>query len=91
MRPGCLQLFTTYVGRSASAMADEPSEEIELVYLTLDDVLELYGLMIGGTAAQAADQLRNRDGLAGAIARPGTYAHYENADLAFQAARPRYR
>jgi death-on-curing protein len=66
-------------------MADEQSEEVEPVYLTLGDVLELYGLIIGGTATQAADQLRNRDGLASAIARPGTYAHYENADLALQA------
>jgi death on curing protein len=67
-------------------MADEQSEEIELVYLTLGDVLELYGLIICGTATQAADQLRNREGLAGAIARPETYAHYESADLALQAA-----
>lgn len=72
--------------RPANGMADEQSDEIELVYLTLGDVLDLYGLIVGGTAAQAADQLRNRDGLAGAIARPGTYAHYENADLALQAA-----
>jgi prophage maintenance system killer protein len=67
-------------------MVDEQSEESELVYLTLGDVLELYGLIIGGTATQATDQLRNREGLAGAIARPETYAHYESADLALQAA-----
>lgn len=34
----------------------------------------------------AADQLRNRDGLESALARPETYAHYEDADLALQAA-----
>jgi death-on-curing protein len=52
----------------------------------LNDVLELYGLIIGATAMGAADQLRNRDGLESALARPETYAHYEDADLALQAA-----
>jgi death-on-curing protein len=67
-------------------MADEQSGENEPVYLTLQDVLELYGLIVGATAAEAADHLRNRDGLASALARPATYAHYEDADLALQAA-----
>ncbi len=62
------------------------SGEIEPVYLTLDDILELYGLIIGSTAIAAADHLRNRDGLESALARPATYAHYENADLALQVA-----
>jgi death-on-curing protein len=35
---------------------------------------------------EAADHLRNRDGLERALARPATYAHYEDADLALQAA-----
>ncbi|HEY7960885.1 MAG TPA: hypothetical protein VID29_03095 [Solirubrobacteraceae bacterium] len=52
----------------------------------LEDILELYGLIIGSTATVAADHLRNRDGLESALARPATYAHYENADLALQAA-----
>lgn len=56
------------------------------VYLELDDALEVYGAIIGASAAQAADHLRNRDALAGALARPINYANYENADLALQGA-----
>jgi death on curing protein len=63
----------------------EPGE-IEPVYLTLADVLDLHALIIDATAAQAADQLRNRPGLESALARPETYAHYQDADLALQAA-----
>jgi death-on-curing protein len=66
-------------------MAEEQSGGIEPVYLTLDDVLELYGLIIGATVTEAADQLRNRDGLESALARPQTYAHYRDADLVLQA------
>lgn len=66
-------------------MADEQPGEIEPIYLTLEDVLELYGLIIGATAAEAPDHLRNREGLESALARPATYAHYEDADLALQA------
>jgi hypothetical protein len=58
------------------------SGEFEPVYLTLTDVLELHALIIGATASEAANQLRNRAGLEGALARPETYAHYQDADLA---------
>jgi death-on-curing protein len=61
-------------------------EPDELVYLTDDDVVEIYAAIIDATATQAADHLRSRDALAGAVARPATYAHYEQADLALQAA-----
>jgi death-on-curing protein len=67
-------------------MAGGQSGEFEPVYLTLADVLELHAVIIGATAAEAADQLRNRAGLESAIARPETYAHYQEADLALQAA-----
>ncbi len=67
-------------------MVEGQSGEFEPVYLTLADVLELHALIIGATAAEAADQLRNRAGLESAIARPETYAHYQDADLALQAA-----
>jgi death on curing protein len=67
-------------------MAEDPSGEGELVYLTLPDVLGLHGLIIGSTTHQAADQLRNQPGLESALARSAAYAHYENADLALQAA-----
>jgi len=67
-------------------MAEGQSGEIEPVYLTLEDVLELHALIIGATPTEAADQLRNRPGLESALARPETYAHYQAADLALQAA-----
>jgi hypothetical protein len=65
-------------------MADEQPGGIEPIYLTLEDVLELYGLIISATAAEAAYHLRNREGLESALARPATYAHYEDADPALQ-------
>ncbi len=58
----------------------------ETAYLTVDDVLGLYAALFGCTVAQAADQLRSRDGLESALARPRQYAHYQAADLALQAA-----
>jgi len=64
----------------------EKSEGVEPIYLELDDVLELYGAIIGGTAAQAADHLRDRAGLQSALGRAAMHAHYEAADLALQAA-----
>jgi death-on-curing protein len=62
----------------------EPPENV--VYLDVDDALEIFGAIIGGTATQAADQLRDRAALAGALACPINYAQYENADVALQAA-----
>lgn len=67
-------------------MVEGQSGEIEPVYLTLTDILELHALIIGAAAAEAAGQLRNRAGLESTIARPETYAHYQDADLALQAA-----
>ena len=67
-------------------MAERRAGEIQPVYLTLGHVLELYGLIMGTTAVEARDQLRNRPGIESAIARPETHAHYEDADLALQAA-----
>lgn len=58
----------------------------EWIYLGLDDALELYAAIISGTVAQAADQLRDRGGLESALGRPLSYAHYEDADIALQAA-----
>lgn len=68
-------------------MSEPPADPAEnVVYLDVDDALEIFGAIIGGTATQAADQLRDRAALAGALARPINYAQYENADLALQAA-----
>jgi death-on-curing protein len=58
----------------------------EPIYLILQDALELYAAIIDASPVQAADHLRNRSGLEGALARPATHAHYQNADLALQAA-----
>ncbi|HEY1517302.1 MAG TPA: type II toxin-antitoxin system death-on-curing family toxin [Solirubrobacteraceae bacterium] len=68
-------------------MSEPPTDPPEnVVYLDVDDALEVFGAIIGGTATQAADQLRDRAALEGALARPINYAQYENADLALQAA-----
>lgn len=58
----------------------------EPIHLQLEDALELYAAIINGTPAEAADHLRNRNGLEGALARPATYAHSQQADPALQAA-----
>lgn len=60
--------------------------ESEPVYVELVDALELYASIIGGTTGQAADQLRDQAGLENALGRPRNYAHYQEADLALQAA-----
>jgi death-on-curing protein len=61
-------------------------EENEPVYIELADALELYAAIIRGTVGQAADQLRDQAGLESALGRPRNYAHYQEADLALQAA-----
>ena len=61
-------------------------DDLELVYLTLDDALELYAAIAGATVDEAATLLRAESTLEGALARPATYAHYQHADLALQAA-----
>jgi hypothetical protein len=58
----------------------EAGEPDDLVYLTIEDALEIYAAIIDSTAAQAADHLRSRDALEGALSRPPSYAHYELAD-----------
>jgi death-on-curing protein len=61
-------------------------DDLELVYLTLEDALELYAAIIDSTAAEAAKLLRAGSTLEGALARPQSYAQYEDADLSLQAA-----
>lgn len=65
---------------------DEDVTQTEVIYLEFIDALELYAAIIGSTTAVAADQLRSSAGLEGALARPRSYAHYQDADLALQAA-----
>lgn len=62
------------------------SDDVETVYLTPQDALELYAAFAGGTGADAANLLRSSPALEGALERPRTYAHYQDADLALQAA-----
>jgi death-on-curing protein len=65
---------------------DPEPPEGEPIYLDSADALELYAAIIDGTVQQAGDHLRNRSGLESALARPRSYARYEDADLALQAA-----
>ena len=65
---------------------DAPYDEDETIYLEVEHVLGLYADLFGCTDQEAADQLRSRYGLESALDRPRTYAYYQNADLAFQAA-----
>lgn len=67
-------------------MTEGHDELDEFVYLELDDALEIFAAIVGGTTQQAADQLRSPSALEGALGRPASYAHYEQADLALQAA-----
>jgi death-on-curing protein len=60
--------------------------EREPVYLTIEDALMLFAAIIERTPAEAELLLRARATLEGALARPATYAHYSDSDLALQAA-----
>jgi death-on-curing protein len=63
-----------------------PDDDLELIYLTLEDAIELYAAIVDAAVEQAADLLRSRSSLEGALARPTSYAHYQEADIAVQAA-----
>lgn len=61
-------------------------EGSEPVYLELVDALELYAAIVGGTAGQGTNQLRDQAGLESALERPRNYAQYQQTDLSLQAA-----
>ena len=63
-----------------------PEDDLELVYLTLEDALELYAAIVDVTTTRAAAAMRSRSSLEGALARPASYAHFQDADIALQAA-----
>jgi hypothetical protein len=46
-----------------------PDDELELIYLTLEDAVELYAATADRTAEEAAAVLRSRSSLEGALAR----------------------
>ena len=67
--------------------AEQPeSSQSGVKYLTIEDTLGLFADLFGCSVDEAADQVRNREGLESALARPRSYAVYEDADLASQAA-----
>jgi death on curing protein len=57
-----------------------------LRHLGVPEVFTAYAEIFGCSERQAADQLRSREALEGALARPLWYAQYAGADLAYQAA-----
>ena len=57
-----------------------------VAHLESDDVLAVHAALFDLDPEQAADRLRNRDGLDSAVARPKQHAAYGGADLAAQAA-----
>jgi hypothetical protein len=57
-----------------------------VIYLAVPRVLRLYGEIMGCTAEEAKDQLRNHPGLDGALHRPQWYAEYAEADIPMQGA-----
>jgi prophage maintenance system killer protein len=64
----------------------DEGNELAFLYLDADDVVALYADIFNCTVDEAGDQLRNRSGLEGAVARPRTHAAYGRADGALQAA-----
>ena len=62
-------------------------DDENFVYLSLSDALEIYAAIFKLNAEQAADHLRSQDVLEGALGRPASYAHYQQADVALQAKR----
>jgi hypothetical protein len=52
----------------------------------MEDLLDLDAALFECSASEAADQIRSRDRLEGALARPQAYAVYEGADISVQAA-----
>ena len=57
-----------------------------VLYLEVENVLDLYADLFGLNDQQVRDRLRDETGLRGALSRSESYAHYEGVDLAMQAA-----
>jgi death on curing protein len=65
-------------------VGDEEAEQF--VYLGVDELIGLHADVVGCSDDEAADRLRSRAGLEGALSRPLWHAYYADADLAMQAA-----
>jgi hypothetical protein len=63
--------------RPGSSRDGRGADDPELIHLEFDDVLELHAAIIGGTAVEAADHLRDPAGLRSALGRPAMHEHYE--------------
>jgi death on curing protein len=61
-------------------------ESADVAYLDIEDVLEAYAAAVGCPPEVARDQLRSRALLESALGRPRSYAFYQQADIALQAA-----
>ncbi len=61
-------------------------EDLPLLYLAAEDVVALYAEIFELSIEEAGDRLRNKEGFRSALNRPTTYAHYQRADVALQAA-----
>jgi death-on-curing protein len=55
-------------------------------YLTAENIVQVYAAIFHCSDQQARDQVRDWNALEGAVARPASYAFYQDADLALQAA-----
>ena len=62
-----------------------PPDDRDVVYLTTDDILAVYGEIFGYSEAEARLRLRAPQILESALARPEHYANYEGADVVLQA------
>lgn len=62
-----------------------PFEAADVVYLEMDDVLQMLAEAFGCSTTTTAHQLRSPDGLEAVLACPRQYAYYQQADLALQA------
>jgi death-on-curing protein len=62
------------------------TDDENFIYLSVVDALQIYAAIFKLAPGQAADHLRSQDALEGALGRPASYAHYQQADSALQAA-----
>ena len=67
-------------------MTDSGRSASDITYVDADSVIAIYARLFGCSFQHAASQVRVHGLLESAVFRPRTFAHYEGADLALQAA-----